>query len=78
MGSPLRIFRHLTTVQIQSLIASGFDRALYGTFSSVSGSSKSGSLENLSLEALLFEASAELDIRNGTRRMQKVEQRIFE
>ena len=66
MPSPRRLFRNFTTAQIQQLLTSGFDRALYGTFTSLSGGAKSSGLENMDLGELLMEANYELGIRGGT------------
>jgi len=66
MPSPRRLFRNFTTAQIQQLLDSGFDRALYGTFTSLSGGSKSSGIQNMDLSELLMEANYELGIRGGT------------
>jgi hypothetical protein len=66
MPSPRRLFRNFTTSQIQQLLDSGFDRALYGTFTSLSGGAKSSGIQNMDLSELLMEANYELGIRGGT------------
>ena len=78
MPSPQRLFRNFTTDQINQLIASGFDRMLNGSFTSLSGGGKSSSNQQFDLETLLREANAELDERNGTPRAARVEQRLFQ
>ena len=66
-GSPRRIFRNFTTAQINQLIASGFDRAIYGQIESLAGQNHSSTIRfDLSLSDLLFEANFELDQRNAT------------
>lgn len=66
MPSPRRLFRNFTTAQIQQLLTSGFDRALYGAFTSISGGQKTSGIENMDLSELLMEANYELGIRGGT------------
>jgi len=66
MPSPRRLFRNFTTAQIQQLLDRGFDEALYGRFTSLSGASQSSSIKDMDLGELLMEANYELGIRGGT------------
>lgn len=66
MPSPRRLFRNFTTEQIQQLLDRGFDEALYGRFTSLSGASQSSSIRDMDLGELLMEANYELGIRGGT------------
>lgn len=72
MPSPRRLFRNFSTAQIRQLIDRGFDEALYGKFTSLSGAGKSSSIKDMDLETLLFEANYELDIRNETQAPDKI------
>jgi len=74
MPSPRRIFRHATTAQLQEIIASGIDSAIYGQFTSMSGGGKSHTSKFMDLEDMLFEANFELGCRYGTNPPQKVYQ----
>lgn len=66
MPSPRRLFRNFTTAQIQQLLDRGFDEALYGRFTSLSGASQSSSIKDMDLGELLMEANYEIGIRGGT------------
>lgn len=66
MPSPRRLFRNFTTAQIQQLLDRGFDEALYGRFTSLSGASQTSSIRDMDLGELLMEANYELGIRGGT------------
>lgn len=66
MPSPRRLFRNFTTAQIQQLLDRGFEEALYGRFTSLSGASQSSSIKDMDLGELLMEANYELGIRGGT------------
>jgi len=77
MPSPSRIFRNFTTQQLTDLIAAAASQAIDGWFASLSGGAKSAGIQRMDPAMLLFEANAELDYRNGVRRAQKVEQRLY-
>lgn len=66
MPSPSRIYRNLTTPQIEALIAAAVDRQTNGAFTNLSGGGHSSSKAFANDETLLFEANYELSVRNGT------------
>lgn len=68
-GSPRRIFKGQTAVQLAAIIATALDRIANGDRTSVSGGGKSGSRNwPMPPDEVLFEAQWELSVLNGTQR----------
>ena len=65
MGSPRRIYRYLSTPQIEAIIAAAVERQTNGAFTSLSGGGHSSSKQFASDEDSLFEANYELQVRRG-------------
>jgi hypothetical protein len=66
MPSPRRIYRYLSTPDIEALIAAAKERQLKGAFTSLSGGGHSSTRQFADDAMILEEATHELNVRNGT------------
>ncbi len=65
MPSPRRIYKYLSTPDLEALIAAAKERQLKGAFVSLSGGGHSSTRQFADDSEILDEANYELDIRNG-------------
>ncbi len=66
MPSPQRIFRYLSTPQIEAIVQACAERQLNGAFTSLSGGGHSSSKQFADDANTLMEANYELSVRNNT------------
>jgi hypothetical protein len=65
MPSPRRLYKYLSTPQIEALIAAAITRQTSGAFTSLSGGGHSSTKQYGDDKEILDEANYELDVRNG-------------
>ena len=65
MPSPQRIFRNVSTPEIEAIIAAAVDRQKNGAFTSLSGGGHSSSKQFADDSNVLLEANYELSVRRG-------------
>lgn len=65
MPSPRRIYKYLSTPDIEALIAAAVARQKNGAFTSLSGGGHSSTRQYDDDKEILDEANYELDVRNG-------------
>lgn len=65
MPSPQRIYRYVSTPQIEAIIAAATERQLNGAFTNLSGGGHSSSKQYGDDATILFEATYELQVRRG-------------
>ena len=66
MPSPKRIFRSLSTADVEAQRDAALARVLSGSFTSTSGGGKSSTRQFEAASDIVFEATYELAVRNGT------------